>query len=91
MCVLYNGINPIDVKKEASLCRDGEPFNILFTRGVSFAEGFHDLILAYKKVLKKHPEVQFSFTGDMIGLEDEQNIIPEYFSGAGLSLGSAIW
>lgn len=89
--MLYNGINPIDVMKEASLHRDGEPFNILFKRGVSFAEAFYNLILAYKKVLNKHPEVQLSFTGDIIGLEDEQNIIPEYFSGAGLSLGSTIW
>jgi glycosyltransferase involved in cell wall biosynthesis len=79
--VLYNGINPVDVRKGLPVHRDGKPFNILFMGNVSFAKGFYDLILAYKKILEKHPEVQLNFTGEIIRLDNERNIIPEYFSG----------
>ena len=79
--VLCNGIHPIDVKRDLSFHRDGKPVNILFMGNVSFAKGFYDLILAYKKVLEKHPEVHLNFTGEIIRLENERNIIPEYFSG----------
>ena len=79
--VVYNGINLADVKKELKLHRDRKRFNILFMGNVSFAKGFYDLILAYKKVLEKHPEVHLNFTGEIIRLEDERNIIPKYFSG----------
>jgi glycosyltransferase involved in cell wall biosynthesis len=79
--VLHNGMIPTRVKRESSLDRDGEPVTILFMGGVSFAKGFYDLILAYKQILEKHPDVRLNFTGEIIRLEDERNILPEYFSG----------
>jgi glycosyltransferase involved in cell wall biosynthesis len=81
MRVLYNGINPITEEKGLSLHRDGKPFNILFMGNVSFAKGFYDLILAYKKVLKMPTGTQLYFAGEIIRLKDERNIIPTYFSG----------
>lgn len=78
--VLYNGINLTEVNKRIKLNHNSKLIKILYMGRITFAKGFCDLILAYQKVRKKHPNVQLNFAGKRILLENERNIIPVYFS-----------
>lgn len=78
--VLYNGIGPVALPP-GGRSSSGRDVNLLFIGGVSFAKGFHDLMLAFKSVISIRPHVRLMFAGEIIRLSDERNIVPDYFSG----------
>jgi glycosyltransferase involved in cell wall biosynthesis len=78
--VLYNGIKLFKDSSQVTVSRNHNSFNILFMGNISFAKGFYDLILAFKKVRQKYPYACLNFAGEIIGIESERNIVPAYFT-----------
>jgi len=84
--IVSNGIRPFPRKIGRDYEKNINRFRLLFIGHLSFTKGFYDLILVYKRLLKKYNFISLNFAGQPIYSSHEKNIlvkdIPNEFSGS---------
>jgi len=73
--VVYNGIRPPLCRVERNQKQNRQECRILFIGHLSFAKGFYDLIMVYKKLFEKYSFISLNFAGQPIYSYQERNIL----------------
>lgn len=76
--VLPNGLDFADWPLPTP--RDATKLRLLFIGHLSFAKGFYDLIVAFERLRKEHPNVELLFAGERMDQRADCNRIAEFLN-----------
>jgi len=78
IAVLSNGIEVPDRSRDIEARWRG-PFTIFYMGNLSFVKGFYDLIVTYKRLIGRFPDVRLLCAGEPIPVDEERNVLRAYF------------
>jgi glycosyltransferase involved in cell wall biosynthesis len=79
IAIVPNGIRPDALTPATHEGSAERQFTILYLGNLSFVKGFYDLIVAYRELRVRFPQLALEFGGEQIDVSAERNVLREYF------------